>query len=121
MSTTCASRLLRAQGVPRSNGRRALTGMVRYARPQSFYGYRDTEPVLVDVEVTVYLVAAGLEFPPVRFRLVPGQKDDVLLPAPIIDEWGFRPAPQHFAFDHIGITVQRANAATSLAVRCMRV
>ena len=71
--------------------------------------------------MTVYLVAAGLEFPPVRFRLVPGQKDDVLLPAPILDEWGFRPAQQHFTFDHIGITVPRANAATSRAVRCMRV
>eukprot|EP00972_Heterocapsa_arctica_P086031 12678134-Heterocapsa_arctica.AAC.1 len=70
--------------------------MVRYARPQKFYGYRDTAPVLVDVEVTVYLVVGGMGFPPIRFRLVPGQKDDVLLPTPILDEWGFRPTPQHF-------------------------
>eukprot|EP00972_Heterocapsa_arctica_P045260 6681688-Heterocapsa_arctica.AAC.1 len=64
MSTSCASRLLRAQGRGTA-GRRALCGLIRYDRPQKFYGYRDTEPVLVDVEVTVYLVAGGMEFPPV--------------------------------------------------------
>eukprot|EP00972_Heterocapsa_arctica_P041270 6085799-Heterocapsa_arctica.AAC.1 len=44
MSTACATRLLRAQGLPTGDNRRALTGMARYPRPQKLYGYRDTEP-----------------------------------------------------------------------------
>eukprot|EP00972_Heterocapsa_arctica_P110299 16239230-Heterocapsa_arctica.AAC.1 len=43
MSTACATRLLRAQGVPTDDDRRALVGMVRYPRPQKLYGYRVTE------------------------------------------------------------------------------
>ena len=113
ISDKCASRLLHAQsaaGIPHKNCPLRHNGRLEPA--QKFYGYDEGkgQGTAVWFIADLYMsTPEGVEFPLVEVRMVPGQVDDLLIAAPVLDEWGFDPFtdPEQFLFRYLDVAVER--------------
>ena len=116
LSDVAASRILFAQGeLPETIDRRGLVDLGRQPM-QRFHGFacesEGAKPIGVDVQglLTLHDPESGVDIPPIRIRIVPGQHDDLLLAAPDLDQLGWSPHPGHFSLASCGIALRRDKA-----------
>ena len=89
----------------------ALCDLGRYPAPQYFGGFMNTElskGLHVDIEGDLSLeVDGGKVLPTLRARIVPGQEEDLLISAGVMDEWQVTPEPKSFTCYGLGVQIPR--------------
>jgi hypothetical protein len=97
--------VLRAQANLPLHDRVAFVDMGRYAVPQKFYGFANSDCKTVDVQAWIRLKVptrgnqVGVSIPEFMIRVVPGQHDDILVSAPTLDMLRWAREGDHYLVD----------------------
>ncbi|CAE8737884.1 unnamed protein product, partial [Polarella glacialis] len=105
ISEIAASRVLRAQATLPLGERVAFVDMGRYAVPQKFYGFANSDCKTVDVQAYIRLKvpdrgsSVGADIPEFMIRVVPGQHGDILVSSPTLDMLRWTRENDHYTVD----------------------